>query len=292
AEQRANQAVDKGLDKLEDAIFGKKSESTPATPTPTSGTDSSASPSSTPVLFPQSDDSSGFSPFGMGNAEVEPFESRAFGNENSPAGVIGKGPYGLESAFVVQKTTTEGMQAVSSLMYDTLRFVDYGQLAFRAQRQIQEINMMGIKRRDESLAHIYLEGDSMFNINPLAGTGIRMLNPAAELYQGMSEAEAERFAKQVENNMNTKSKRLGTERLHGLVCEVMDFETYDTESRLMFVSRMWFYQGFVIQSQSRGMGAEIQVETISIQLQPSFSRSLFERPTDIRYTSFSHPFGQ
>ncbi|MEL6650558.1 MAG: hypothetical protein AAFQ87_07125, partial [Bacteroidota bacterium] len=126
AEQRANQAVDKGLDKLEDAIFGKKSESTPATPTPTSGTDSSASPSSTPVLFPQSDDSSGFSPFGMGNAEVEPFESRAFGNENSPAGVIGKGPYGLESAFVVQKTTTEGMQAVSSLMYDTLRFVDYG----------------------------------------------------------------------------------------------------------------------------------------------------------------------
>ncbi|MEL7529755.1 MAG: hypothetical protein AAFN10_00530 [Bacteroidota bacterium] len=294
AEQKANQAVDTGLDKLEEALFGKKDKaeaesSAAASEIPMTESDSVYVPPSgaTPDSKPN--------PFSLGSKSqqaIEPFERGNFGTGTVPQGVIGKGPFGLASAKMIQKTYSQTLQSMTVEQYDTLTFVDFGMRSFRAQQQIQFVNMLGIKNKQLHQAHIYTLGDTIYNINPVARTGVKMLNPSQHIYEGMSEQEIREFAEQVEEGMNTRSERLGTDRVAGQVCEVFDFMTYDERDQLIFVSRVWFYKGVMLRSRSRGFGSEIEIETLYFEENPAVSNQLFRFDQNIQFSSFSFPFGQ
>ncbi|MEM6345228.1 MAG: hypothetical protein AAF927_15160 [Bacteroidota bacterium] len=294
AEQKANQAVDTGLDKLEEALFGKKDKaeaesSAASSEMPMSESDSIYVP---PTDSPPSPKQNPFS-FGSGSAKpVEPFEAGNFTSGSVGEGVLGKGPFGLASAKMIQKTHSKTLQSMTVEQYDTLTFVDYGMRSFRAQQQVQFVNMLGIKNRQVDYAHIYTLGDSIYNINPVARTGVKMLNPSQHIYKGMSESEISDFAEQVEEGMNTQSKRLGTEKVAGQLCEVFDFMTYDDKEQLIFVSRVWFYKGVMLRSRSRGFGSEVEIETLYFEENPSVNPQLFRFDKDIQFSSFSFPFGQ
>lgn len=292
-ERQANQTIDKGLDKLEDALFGKKSNSADST---TSSQDAASASSTVDTISQTVPDTNtvparNVSPFELSKS-IEPFENQSFGNGNSPEGILGKGPFGLASAKVIQKMRSKTLQSMEVMQYDTLSFVDFGMRSFRAQRQIQSVNMLGIKNQQTHNAHIFTLGDSIYNIDPVAKSGVKMLNPSKQIYEGMSEADLRDFEDQVEADMNTEPKLLGTDMVAGQLCAVYDFETYDENDQLIFVSRIWFYKGFMLKSRSRGFGSEIEMETLYFEENPRITNDLFRLDPSIKFSSFSFPFGQ
>lgn len=295
AEQKANQVIDTGLDKLEDALFGKKEKTESDSNTASQDSASSIPDPTSPSQSDSTFNPINSNPFGFGESAskpIEPFEKGNFGSGTVAAGVLGKGPFGLASAKMIQKTNSKTLQSMTVEQFDTLTFVDYGMRSFRAQQQTQFVNMLGIKNQQVHRAHIFTLGDSIFNVDPEAHTGVKMLNPSQQIYQGMSEKELRDFADQVEEGMNTRSERLGTDRVAGQLCEVYDFMTLGEQDQLLFVSRIWFYKGVMLRSRSRGFGSEIEIETLYFEESPSIPNNLFRLDPSIQYSSFSFPFGQ
>jgi hypothetical protein len=201
--------------------------------------------------------------------------------------VVGKGPYGIPSGMMVVKTRTDN-KMVKIEAIDTLYFDNYGNRQVRYQHSEQNINMIGIKNKEQSYTISHVIGDSLYSADPVKRTGTAMLNPAAEFYNGITEEEAERMATEMADGMNAKVKYLGTDKYLGKVCEVYDTKMYTEDGKLMAHSRTWMRNGLVYKSESNAMGVTVVQEAVAVKENVSVSSSRFKKLKGINYTSFNY----
>ena len=302
AERKADKAMDKGLDKVEEGLDksvkkkkGKKKESSATASESASSTmegsaqNAPQAKESKPEMQPKEEVSpkETKSPsFGRGEAP-EPFADNDFGNEPiREEGTIGKGPFGIASGRYIQITRTHA-NMMESVERDTVTFAQHGNLQERRNSSRRKVDMMGIKRNEEGSLHIVHLNDSIYSLDRLKGKGHVMENPSRQIYQGMSEAQMQDFADELQANMNTKRKRLGTDRVAGKLCEVLEFTTYTEEGEVMMITRLWWWRGMLMKTHSRGMGTEIQQEITEIQADISVNSKIFRPNPNVKYRSFS-----
>lgn len=296
AEQKADRAIDKGLDKLEGAVEKsvkeKASKKEGSASSSSEGASMEAKPG--PVETKEGEDSE----LKKNKEEVpvlrnrrpegpKPFEQTHFGNESIDSqGTLGKGPYGISSGMFIQVTRTSH-DMMEGTMRDTVYFENFGQLQARYQYSRQEVNMMGIKNKEESRLIAIHRNDSIYSLNPEKKKGYVMKNPAQEFYQGMSEQDIQGFGQEMEEGMNTKSQRLGTERVAGKLCEVLEYTSHTETGEIMMITRMWWWRGMNLKTISRGMGTEIHQEMILLKDHISVDKRRFIPDPNINYQSFS-----
>lgn len=299
AERKVDKAMDKGLDKVEDAIdksaqkkSSKKktasdssSDSATATESKSTSQRENENPSENMGQQPDTDTPNILQK--KAPESPEPFEQTNFGHETlRDKGIMGKGPYGLESGMFIQITRTHH-EMMESVVRDTVYFDRFGQLQARKQMSEQQINMMGIKRKEKSRLIAIHRNDSIYSYNPEKRSGHVMENPAREFYQGMSEKDLQKFAEGIQDGMNTTQKRLGTDRVAGKLCEVMEFTSHTEEGEVMMITRIWWWKGMTLKSLSRGMGSEIEQEVTLIKDNIQIEPHIFRPNPRIKYRSFS-----
>lgn len=301
-EQKADEVIDKGLDKLEEALFGKKNPPSDSTTSSQQQTSSVPDYSST---FPEDSTYAPDVPFDSGyttpipnsfggfnfGGPVEPFPTGDFEDGIGEEGVVGKGPFGHSSAYWIQLTTTETAGSIKTEIHDTLSFMDYGLRSFRIQAQQQSIRLFGISQDQLDRTFSLTLEDSVYSWHPAEQRGYRFANPYEKMYGGMSEEELHDFAEEVEQGMNTTHQRLGTEVIAGKRCEVWEFTTLNEAGEILFLSRIWFWKGMTLQSLSRGMGSEIMTQTVYLDTSPSFPKELFQRPPHVQFQIMNLPVG-
>ncbi|MEL6252425.1 MAG: hypothetical protein AAFR87_10485 [Bacteroidota bacterium] len=302
AERKADKAMEKGLDKLEEGLDQsakknkdkKKDDSATASESASatvSGAPQSApkSPETNPENAPEKEISTQKNPFPsfVGGEEPEPFTENNFGNESiREEGTIGKGPFGIASGRYIQITQTQA-NMMESIERDTVTFAQHGNLQERRNSSQRKIDMMGIKRNEKGSLHIVHLNDSIYSLDRLKGKGHVMENPSKQIYQGMSVEQMRDFADEMQANMNTTRERLGTDRVAGKLCEVLEFTTYTEDGKLMMITRLWWWRGMLMKTHSRGMGTEIQQEITEIKADIPVNFRLFRPNPNIKYQSFS-----
>ncbi|MDW3645635.1 MAG: hypothetical protein R8P61_01065 [Bacteroidia bacterium] len=302
AERKADKAMDKGLDKVEDGLDksvkknkDKKKESTATASESASATmegsaqNAPEAKESKPAPLTKEEVSSKESrtPMFGGGEEPKPFTENNFGNEAiREEGSIGKGPFGIASGRYIQISRTQA-NMMESVERDTVTFAQHGNLQERRNSSRRKIDMMGIKRNEEGSLHIIHLNDSIYSLDRLKGKGHVMKNPSKQIYQGMSEAQMQDFAEDIQADMNTKRERLGTDRVAGKLCEVLEFTTYTEDGKLMMITRLWWWRGMLMKTHSRGMGTEIQQEITEIQADISVNSRVFRPNPKVKYRSFS-----
>jgi len=289
-DRKIDQTMDKVLDKVEESIESstpqKGEQASEAKPV-----EAPATPQSYPVHEgtpqPNTPKNSDMDLSGLlgGAKEMEPLPEGNFSQGSRPAqGVIGKGPFGLASGMIVlESQTTNKMFQMQQL--DTLYFDQYGQRQARYQHQNQRITGFGMNNSEKSHTLSLMLGDSIYSIDMLKKEGSVMLNPASEMYHGMSEQEMEDFAQGIAEGFEPMITYLGTDVVLGKNCEVYDAKRYNEEGKLMAHARTWMRKGIVYKSIARTMGIEMIQEAKLVKEGASVSVKHFEKREDIVYRS-------
>ena len=312
SESTTSETVDQALKKAEEKLdkligkFGKKRKSKEGSMEAgeTTSEDASAIPAKeapaeeTPTYEEQEpetnqgDDNAGSdNPFGQSGpvTDVPPFPDRDFNNGPfTEKGVIGKGPFGTKSAtWIKESTVNHTKMNMTVYQLDTLSFDDYGNLQLLHSFHKQTISMMGINNKQESLTISYTMDDSIYSHKFGERRGTKMEHPGLDFYEGMTEAQAEKFSDDMNEAMNNSITMVGTDYVGDKLCQVYDTEMRNEEGVVILRTRIWYWRGIALQTKSRGMGIEEETTTKELKVYSSLPGSIFKRPTYVNYVPFS-----
>lgn len=283
--------------KVKDKIGLKKKEET-ASDSANDESDISVSASeeagateSSPSAYPDPDprptenqpDLSSIPGFGGGSSDSGPDESLFPDTPFSQLpitdkGVSGKGIFLTKSGKIVYEKESENPQ-YHSVVYDTLFFDAYGMKQARHTRQIQEVNMMGIRNRQESYSIGIIIDTLLYSYDPQKRTGVIMANPASDI-MNLTEDQQQEMGKEMGEEFDLQREVLGTDVIAGKRCEVSDNTA--TVNGMTTKSRIWRYKNLVLKMISSGMGVNLTEEALQMEENLQLPASRFEVPADVR----------
>lgn len=193
-------------------------------------------------------------------------------------GISGKGLFLTKSGKIVYEKESENPQ-YHSVVYDTLYFDAYGMKQARHTRQIQEVNMMGIRNRQESYSIGIIIDTLLYSYDPGKRTGAIMANPASDI-MNLTEDQQQEMGKEMGEAFELQREVLGTDVIAGKRCEVSD--NTSTVNGMTTKARIWSYKNLVLKMVSSGMGVNLTEEAIHMEENLQHPASRFEVPADVR----------
>lgn len=259
---------------------------------PASASDEADSTENTPPVYSDSEDSPpedqqpdllSIPGLGGGTADSGPDESLFPDTPFSQLpitdkGISGKGLFLTKSGKIVYEKESENPQ-YHSVVYDTLYFDAFGMKQARHTRQIQEVNMMGIRNRQESYSIGIIIDTLLYSYDPRKRTGVIMANPASDIMNLTADQQQE-MGKEVGEEFDLQRKVLGTDVIAGKRCEVSDNTA--TVNGMTTKSRIWSYKNLVLKMISSGMGVNLTEEALQMEENLQHPASRFEVPADVR----------
>ena len=192
--------------------------------------------------------------------------------------------YLFENAYI-EKTSTVISPAMESTTTEKIYITEWGNKEAHYKNEIRNIKMMNKKEESKSVSIV--DGNWLINYDPDKKKGTKMKNPFYDKFAGKSEKELKDFSKNLSDAFGIDVKKVGTEKILGKTCDVMEGKT--DLGGIKSKSKMWVYKSFPLKTDTEAMGTKTSEVAKVFKEDFSPDGKFFIVPKNIKLTELKIP---
>jgi len=195
--------------------------------------------------------------------------------------------FDFEGAYA-EKTDTTITTGVEIITTREIYIAEFGNRMASYDTEVRKITVAGQNIVEETTSVTITEGNVATTYNPETMEGASITIDLMNTFAGMSDEEAQQFAEQMGDAMNTEVTEEGTGVVAGVTCNITNATT---DLMGMITSTItWMYKKFVMRVMSEGSGTIIKELVTLFNEGADFDPALLEVPENASITEMSSPY--